>query len=180
VIRSYVHLFRDWWLSTFTLHRWALNPFQMYPITFLAGVAVSQLQLGASPLSVQADLERHTAIALAVCNIFGAGIALFGLHLRDLETALWVELYGYLCLIFVLGTYLYLLYRGQVNPGSTYGFGFSQAFVYAAAHRAAQILLYKRARGKRYKLAREATALQDTLNNILPHTSTVTGKVDEL
>jgi hypothetical protein len=165
-------------LETFTLNRWALNPFQTYPIAFLACVAISQLELGAGPTSIQAELERHTAIALAMCNLFGSAIALLGLHLRDLESALWVELYGYLCLTFVLVTYLYLVYRGQINPGSTYGFGFSQAFVYAAAHRAVQILLYKRARGKRYKLAREATALQDTLNSILPH-APVVGGVDE-
>lgn len=162
---------RTWWRATFTLHRWALNPFQMYSITFLLAVAVSQIQLGSSPTSIQADLDRRVTLALAICNIVGAGIALLGLHLRDLESALWVEMWGYLCLIFVLSIFLYLLFLGQINPGSTYGFGFAQAFVYGAVHRTIQIVLYKRARTKRYKLAREANALQETLNSILPRSA---------
>lgn len=161
---------RRWWTKNFTLHRWALNPFQMYDISFLMAVAIAQIQLGATPGSVQADMDRHTLMALATCNMVGAGIALLGLHRRDLEDALWIELCGYLCLIFVLGYYVLLLSIHQVNTNASYGFAFSEAFVYAAIHRSAQIWLYKRARKKRQHLDDQATALKDAMlfNAITP------------
>lgn len=160
--------FKAWWLDTFTLHRWALNPFQMYAVTFLIAVAVAQVQLGAAPGSVQADaLDRQTMLSLAISNCIGGFIALWGLHLRDLEAALWVEFWGYMVLIFVLGFYVYLLTQNQANPNATYGFGFAEAFVYAAVHRSVQILLYKRARHKRSALVREADFLQ-SLSVIAP------------
>jgi hypothetical protein len=163
-----VNRFKSWWLDTFTMHRWAVNPFQMYGVSFLAAVAIAQIQLGASPGSVQADLDRNTLIALAICNIGGAGISLYGLHLRELESALWVEFCGYFCLIFVLGMYVWLLSHNQLNPNATYGFAFSEAFVFAAIHRSVQILLYKRARSKRFRLEEQTTAMQETLDSIMP------------
>lgn len=160
--------FKQWWLETFTMHRWATNPWQMYTVSFLAAVAIAQIQLGASPGSVQADLDRHTVLSLAVCNVVGSAIALFGLHLRDLESALWVEFCGYFGLIFVLGTYVMLLGQTNVNPTATYGFAFAEAFVFAAIHRSVQILLYKRAHSKSLRLADRAMLMQETLDSIAP------------
>ena len=132
-------------LGTFTVRRWALNPFQMYDMAFVVAAALAQIVLGAAPSSVQADLNARTLLALAVCNVFGGVFALFGLHLRDLETALWVEVSGYLCLIFVLGLYVVMLVDQRINASATYGFALSEAFVFASIHRSVQILLYKRA-----------------------------------
>lgn len=157
-------------MDTFTMHRWATSPFQMYPLSFLVAVAIAQIQLGVSPASVQADLERHTVVAMAICNVFGASIALYGLHLRELESALWVEFWSYLCLIFVLGTYVGLLAQHTITANATIGFGFAEAFVFASVHRGVQILLYKRARFKQSKLAQRAVIMQETLSSILPST----------
>lgn len=155
--------FLQWWQHNFTMHRWALNPFQMYDISFLVMVAIAQIQLGVQPISVLAELDRQTTLYLAAANVVGGSIALLGLHLRFLEEALWVELCGYLVLVFVLGTYLVLVVQGQANPNAGYGFGLSEAFVYAAIHRGVQILLYKRARRKRTKLGQEVQLLQASL-----------------
>lgn len=144
----------------FTLHRWALNPFQMYGVSFLLAVAIAQLALGATPGSIQEELEINTLLALATCNTIGAVIAMVGLHTKELEEALWVELCGYLCLIFVLGFYVIMLIGNRVSIQASYGFGLSEAFVYAAIHRSGQILLYKRANKKRRDLAREAEVLK--------------------
>lgn len=160
--------FRQWCRDTFTLHRWALNPFQMYDITFLLAAAIAQIQLGASPTSVQADLDRQTLLALAVANVFGATIALYGLHLKDLEGALWVEFCGYVILVFVLGVYVWLVIQSVINPSASYGYALAEAFVWAALHRSVQILLYKRAKRKKDKLSVEAKMLRDTLSNIMP------------
>lgn len=159
---------RSWWVDFFTMHRWATNPFQIYGVSFLMAVAIAQIALGVAPNSVQADLDRKTVLALAVCNVFGAGIVMFGLHLRDLESALWVEFCGYFGLIFVLGTYVFLLSQHQINPNATYGFAFAEAFVFAAIHRSVQILLYKRARTRRSRLAERAELMQETLDAIMP------------
>lgn len=170
--------FLDWWQDVFTLHRWALNPFQMYDITFLLATSVAQVVLGATPGSVFADsLDRQTILALAISNIIGASIALWGLHLRDLESALWVEFWGYAVLIFVLGTYVLLVTQNQANPNASYGFALAEAFVYAAIHRSVQVLLYKRARRKRFKLAQQADQLQRALEAMTPQ-SPVIGEGD--
>lgn len=158
-----------WWRETFTLHRWALNPFQMYGISFLLAAAIAQMQLGATPGGVFADhLDYQTIRALAVANTVGGCIALFGLHLRELESALWVEFCGYLVLVFVLGLYVFLVTTNQLNPNASYGFALAESFMWAAVHRSIQILLYKRARRRRMRLACEAHALQQALENILP------------
>lgn len=157
-----------WWKHMFTIQRWMLNPFQMYDIAMLMGVAITQVTVGASPGSAQQDLDYKTLLSLAICNIAGSSLALLGLHLRELESALWIELCGYLALIFVMIVYLSLLYNGQINASATYGFGFAEAFVFAAIQRSIQIGLYKRARGTHLRLAEEASLLQDTLGVINP------------
>lgn len=153
----------NWFSRTFTVRRWALNPFQLYDMAFMMAAAIAQIVLGATPSSVQADLDPKTLLSLAVCNMVGGGIALLGLHLRDLETALWVEFYGYLCLVFVLGYYLFLLADQRVNVSASYGFALSEAFVFAAIHRSVQILLYKRATQKHRDLRRATNLLMQAL-----------------
>lgn len=157
-----------WINDTFTLHRWALNPFQMYDVTFLVAVAIAQVVIGVAPASALTELPRTTLVYLAVANVIGGSISLVGLHLRELEEALWVELCGYLILVFVLGIFITLVVQTQPAPNAGYGFGLSEAFVYAAIHRSVQILLYKRARRKSSKLAKEADALERALNDIQP------------
>ncbi len=143
------------------MRRWALNPFQLYDISWLMAASIAQLYLGATPGSVLADnLDRTTVLYLAIANIIGGGIALFGLHLKDLEEALWVEVCGYSVLIFVLGIYVYLMTSNLINPNASYGFALSEAFVYAGIHRSVQILLYKRARRRHRLLAQEALLLE--------------------
>lgn len=152
----------------FTLHRWALNPFQMYSLSFLFVVAVNQIQMGVTPTSVLADLPRNALLSLAISNAIGAVIALYGLHLRDLEAALWVEFWGYVILIFVLATFVLMLAQSTINASASYGFGLSEAFIFAAVHRSIQILLYKRARFRSGKLSVAYVTQAEALSDITP------------
>lgn len=155
--------FWAWGKRTFTFHRWFVNPFQMYNTMFLLLVSTAQMGLGIAPNVVLNALDIRTQLSLAFCNFIGALIVLYGLHLQEIETALWVELSGYFCLIFVLGIYVALLISQQTQPASTYGFGFSTAFIYASVHRSVQIWLYKRVVRKRALLADQVKGLRTVL-----------------
>ena len=150
-------------MATYTWQRWRTSPFQMYTTVFLLLVSTAQLGLGISPASPQAHLDAPTQMALSFCNFIGASITLYGLHLKNLHSSLRLELCGYLSLVFVLAAYIALLTADQYLAVTTYGFAFSEAFVYAAVHRSVQIFLYLRAHRKERRLALQVQDLRQTL-----------------
>src|SRR6185436_13003211 len=89
--------------KTFTMHRWATNPFQMFSLFLLLQVSANQIVIGVPETSAQSSLSREAQIAVAACNLIGAIAAATGLHLRHFETALRIELAGYLSLVGSLG-----------------------------------------------------------------------------
>lgn len=140
--------------NTFTGSRWATDPFQLYDISFLLLVSLAQVVIGVSPQSVQAQFDRGTQVSLAFANMVGACIALVGLHLKRLETGLWVELWGYISLTLTLAFYCYQLLISTTGPIATLGFTLSEAFVFASLHRAIQVIRYKYHRKhRRYDIA---------------------------
>lgn len=155
--------FAEWFRNTYTWHRWMVNPFQMYATAFLVLVSTAQVGLGISPSTVVSELDRSTQMSLSFCNLVGASIVLYGLHLRGTESSLWMEMSGYVSLIFVLSVYIYLLTTHQYLANTTYGFAFSQAFVYASIHRSIQIFRYKRMGRKKRRLSRHVNALTEVL-----------------
>jgi hypothetical protein len=130
--------------DVFTGTRWALNPFQLYSVTFLMLVSMAQVIIGVSPGSVQAQFDRGTQLSLAMANFVGAVACLVGLHLRDLEMGLWVELWAYVSLTATMAFYAFSIVAGSHGvPIATLGFALSEAFVFASLHRGIQIGSYK-------------------------------------
>lgn len=136
-----------WWRSTYTMHRWGSNPYQMYIISILLTTSITQLTFGVAASSVQADqLDYASQTALAVANLIGAAIAILGLHMKDIQTALWIEFFGLMSLIVTLGIWVFLVYITVALPNTSYGLNLSEACVLASIHRSIQIIMYKRAR----------------------------------
>lgn len=131
----------------FTATRWQSNPFQMIATLILGIWAVLQIARGMTADTVlETELDRHAQLMLSSTNLFGALICLTGLHMRDWESALWVEVIGYVSLVGSLGIYLYLVAEktGEVFNTSP-GVGLSWAFVLASVVRTTQILRLKKA-----------------------------------
>lgn len=128
------------------MHRWATNPFQLYSLFLLMQVSANQIVIGVPFGGPQEALDRQAQIALAAVNLFGAVVSAYGLHLRNLERALWVELCGYVSLVGSLGMFVYLVFVMQPLPNTSFGLALSEAFVLASLHRSIQIIRYKLAR----------------------------------
>lgn len=130
--------------NKFTGTRWGLNPFQLYSVTFLMMVSLAQVIIGVSPGSVQAMFDKQAQVSLALANMVGAITCLVGLHMRDLEQGLWVELWGYVSLTATMTFYVSQIVVANLGiPVATLGFTLSEAFVLASLHRAIQIGTYK-------------------------------------
>lgn len=152
--------------DAFTGARWGTHPFQMYPITFLMLVSISQVVIGVSPATVQAKLEPGAVLSIAGANLIGGTVTMIGLHLRDVEQGLWLEICGYASLTLTLIVYIGLASR-QVNaPVATIGLALSEGFLFASFQRALQIILYKCAlyrrqpvRADKYRVALTGTSI---------------------
>lgn len=162
--------------GVFTGARWGSHPFQMYPITFLMLVSISQVVIGVSPATVQAQLEPGAVLSIAGANLIGGTVTMIGLHLKDLEQGLWLEICGYASLTLTLIVYITLASR-QVNaPTATIGLALSEGFLFASFHRALQIVLYKWAlyrrqtvRADRYRAALTGTSIGPLPRQEQPH-----------
>lgn len=132
--------------NTFTMHRWSTNPFQMYSLFLLMQVSLNQILIGVPFNGPQEALDRDAQIALAACNLLGSLISAYGLHLRNLERAMWVELCGYISLAGSLAIYVYLVFIMQPLPNTSFGLALTEAFTFASIHRSIQIIRHKRAR----------------------------------
>jgi hypothetical protein len=71
---------------------------------------------------------------------------MFGLHLRDEETGVNLELCGSVSLVATLGWYCVTVLTTEKLAGTTIGFGLAEAYVLATTQRAVQILVMKWAR----------------------------------
>lgn len=151
--------------ENFTWTRWRTDAFQMYFTAFLMLVSTAQLGLGAAPQSSQYHLEDATQNAVAFCCLWGVLIVMLGLHLKDVETGLWIEMSGYLCIFFVLSLSVYLQFTTQTLAFTTHSFAFDQAFVYAALQRSIQVWLYKRTRRRAMRVENRVEALKEVLRS---------------
>lgn len=131
------------YFNTFTGVRWSLNPFQLYAVTFLMLLSVTEVVIGVSPSSVQAQFDKNTQLSLAGANFVGGVVVMAGLHLRDIERGLWIELWGYASLTASLLFYVFATQHSVQVPIATLGFALSEAFAFASLHRAIQIGVYK-------------------------------------
>lgn len=152
--------------NIFTGRRWNLNPFQMYGVILLISVSITQCVIGTSPASVSSSFERPTQLSLAGANLVGAVVAAIGLHLRNVDAGLWLELWGYVALVGTLGFYCYTVFKTQELPTTTLGFTLGEAFVLASFHRALQIAILKWAQYKDHHKVEDR--MRATLTSSLP------------
>lgn len=135
-----------WVPKEFTLHRWFSNPFQLFGTLILGLWSTMQLVFGVTPntiLDTQVDLQAQ--VFVSATNLLGSIICLIGLHMRDLASALWVEVIGYISLIGSLGIWIWLTAARTTPFNTSYGYGLAIAFAGASLIRAVQIFMYKRA-----------------------------------
>jgi hypothetical protein len=129
--------------GVFTGSRWSTNPYQLWDTLFVLVVSLSQMIIGVAPGTIFTEVERPVMFQLASVNFLGAAIVMFGLHLRNKETGLNLELAGAFSLVATLAWYCMSVLHTQTLAGTTLGFGLAEAFVFGTLHRGLQILVMK-------------------------------------
>lgn len=153
--QAFTHPWR-WARQTYTLSRWLTNPFKICIVAMLWQANFQQLALTGPIASMAGDLNYQSRLLLTLTNLLGAAFCFFGLHLRDFEMSLWIELGSYIAMIGTLGLWVTLVYLTIPLPNTSYGLNLTEAVIIAACIRAPLILRYKRAlrRGDVKKTAR--------------------------
>lgn len=130
----------------FSFNRWRSNPFQLCGTTILGIWSIMQIVKGSTPSTVlDTQLDDQAQMLVSATNLLGSIICLFGLHMRDLASALWVEVIGYVSLIGSLGIYIWLVATKTGPFNTSYGYGLAIAFAGSSLIRTVQIFLLKRA-----------------------------------
>lgn len=149
--------------------RWNTNPYQLWATLFLMIVSMSQMIIGVAPTSVFTEVEHPVAFQAATVNFLGAAIVMFGLHLRNQDRGLSLELAGTISLVGTLGWYISLVLHKEDLAGTTLGFGLVEAYLFATLHRSIQIVVLKVARhsGNESLERRMTEALRPSVTNVL-------------
>lgn len=141
-----------WVRQEFTMARWASDPFQMYATTFLGIFAQVQILRGLQLLRgssggtvLETEIDRHAQLIVSSTTLLGMVVCLVGLHMRDLSSALWIEVIGYVSLVGSLFIYVFLVGQKAGYLNSSPGYALVLAFCTASASRTLQIFLLKRA-----------------------------------
>jgi hypothetical protein len=132
--------------NAFTGYRWNTNPYQLWGTSFLLLASLSEVVLGIVPSSVLVEVERPVAFQLALINLFGACVVMFGLHMRNREAGLNLELAGASSLAITIVWYCLTVLHKTPMAGTTIGFALTEGFTFGTFHRAMQILTLKYAR----------------------------------
>jgi hypothetical protein len=149
--------------------RWNTNPYQLWATLFLMVVSMSQMIIGVAPSSVFTEVEHPVAFQVATVNFLGAAIVMTGLHLRNQDRGLSLELAGTVSLVATLGWYVSLVLHKENLAGTTLGIGLVEAFLFATLHRSIQIISLKWAQFTKNEALekRLADALYPSATNIL-------------
>lgn len=134
--------------NAFTGKRWASNPYQLWSTTFLMTASIAQIIIGVVPSSVFTEVERPVAVQLALVNFMGGAVVMFGLHLRNKDLGMSLELCGACSLTTTLAWYGAETIHHSVLAGTTLGFALVEAFLFGTLHRAIQIAILKYAKWK--------------------------------
>jgi len=132
--------------NVFTGQRWRANPHQMWGLTAVILVSVTQIVIGIAPTSVIVELEKPVALQIALINFIAAIVVMFGLHLKNSEIGLSLELYGSISLVGVLAWYVVTVHIREPLSSATIGFMLTEAFLAGTFHRMVQIMALKTAR----------------------------------
>jgi hypothetical protein len=153
----------SWLRREFTVARWWSNPFQVCATMFLGLWSVLQLTAGVTPGGVfDTQIDLHAQQFVSSTNLLGALVCFTGLHMRDLETALWVEVIGYVSLIGSLCIYIGLVATSTSWYNSGYGYGLAIAFCLGSTIRSYQIFALKRAERRAHTLRDLVTRVEET------------------
>jgi hypothetical protein len=125
--------------NVFYGQRWNTNPYQLWATLFLMIVSLSQMIIGVAPTSVFTEVEHPVAFQVATVNFLGAAIVMTGLHLRNTDRGLLLELAGTVSLVATLGWYISLVLHKENLAGTTLGIGLVEAYLFATLHRSIQI-----------------------------------------
>jgi hypothetical protein len=134
--------------NTFSGVRWNSNPYQAWSTLFLMSASLAQIIIGVMPSSVFTEVEKPVAVQLALVNFMGASVVMFGLHMKNKNVGLSLELYGAASLVATIGWYCAEVIHSNILAGTTLGFGLCEAFLFATFHRGIQITILKYARWK--------------------------------
>lgn len=147
--------------NAFSGDRWATNPYQLWFTLYVMVASLGAVIIGVAPSSVFTEIERPIALQLALVNFMGASVVMFGLHLKNKEVGLNLELSGAVSLVAPLGWYCATVLQHQLLAGTTLGFAAIEAGTLATLHRCIQILTKKWAewRGKPRLARRMSQAL---------------------
>lgn len=156
--------------NAFSGHRWATNPYQLWSTLLLMVVSLSQAIVQVAPTNVLSQIEHPVALQVIVANFLGAAVVMFGLHMRDKEYGINLELAGAISLLTTMVTYLILVISKQNISSLTFNFGLTLAFVLGTLHRCSQIMVLKWARwqGKQHLERRMAEALTPVSGPAIP------------
>lgn len=147
--------------NAFTGDRWNTNPYQLWSVTMIMIASLGGIIIGVAPSSVFTEVERPVALQLALVNFMGAAVVMYGLHLKNKDVGLNLELSGGFSLVATLGWYCTSVLQHQLLASTTLGFAAIEAATFATLHRSIQILTKKWAenRGRPRLASRMSQAL---------------------
>lgn len=141
--------------NSFTGFRWTTNPYQLWGVLMIMMVSLTQIVIGVAPSSVLSQYGHQVVLQVALVDFMAASVTMFGLHLRNKEAGLNLELSGGIGLLGVLSWFCVAELNQVPLAGVTIGFAMTQAFVFATFHHSAQIIALKWARWRQKpKMAR--------------------------
>lgn len=132
--------------DAFSGDRWRTNPYQLWGMLFVVIVSLAQIIIGVAPGTIFTEVEHPVQLQLALVNFLGSIVVLVGLHLKNTEKGINLELAGTLSLVATVAWYCASVTQKQVLAGTTLGFGLAEAFLFATFHRGIQIITLKYAR----------------------------------
>lgn len=148
----------------FSVARWHTNPFQLLGTLILGIWSFMQITNGVTPTTVlDTQVDTTAQLFVSSTNLLGAIISLAGLHMRDLSSALWVEVIGYISLVGSLSIWIWLAAEKTGWLNTSYGYGLAIAFTGASLIRAMQIFLFKRAERRADDLHRLVNRVSDNV-----------------
>lgn len=126
--------------NAFVGDRWNTNPYQLWATAFLVVVSLSQVIIGVAPGTIFTEIERPVQLTVAIANLIGSTVVIIGLHLRNKEVGIQLELLGAITLVATMAWYCYNTLHRQTLASTTLGFGLAEAFVFGTLHRSIQII----------------------------------------
>lgn len=132
-----------WLRTTYTMRRWATQSFIVCGVGLMWQASIWQLTLGDTQIAMIGELGTQSHQPLSIATLVGTSITFHGLHLRDWEQSLWLEVAGYLATDWALVIWIVLVYTTIPLPNTSYGLNLTEGFAIANSIRLFWVLRYK-------------------------------------